>query len=190
MKKLLLLLMIILSGCKCLLSQIPPQYIYAGEDCTASLPNYVERVIVTDNCALATIIQTPSPGFLLTAVNQITNVTIRATDVFNNFSEITFSVTLLDTIPPVITYDELLASTWLEVNNLYNRADRMIADLMEHVDETFPYEDFGVIRDDADSTYYKRIMLTWTGAGHAKTGKGYRFWTFPAKFDTLIFNHW
>ena len=190
MKKLLLLLLIALSGCKCLLSQLPPQFIYAGEDCTAPLPNYVEKVTVTDNCALATVVQTPAPGYLLDAVNQIVNVKIKATDVFANSSEITFSVTLLDTIPPVITYEELLGETWMEVNNLYNRADRMIADLMDNVDETFPYEDFGVIRDDADSAYYKRIMMTWTGRGHAKTGKGYRFWTFPMPFDTIILDKW
>ena len=203
MKKLLFLLLIALSGCKCLLSQIPPQYLYAGADCTAELPNYVEKVTVTDNCALATVVQTPAPGYLLDAVNQIVNVTIRATDVFNNSSEVTFTVTLLDTIPPVITadltvinaddtvtYNTLVASMWEEVNRLYDRADLMIADAMEYFDESFPYEDFGIIKNDVDSTYYKRMMMTWTGPGHAKTSKGYRIWTFPMPFDTIILDRW
>lgn len=185
-----LVVMVLFSGCRCLLSQIPPQYIYVDSSCTAELPNYVERVTVSDNCALATVIQTPSPGFLLTSVNRITNVKITATDVFDNKSEVNFTVTLIDTMPPVIVYDSLLADMWQEVNNLYDRADRMIADLMDSNDKYFPYEDFGVIRDDADSTYYKRIMMTWTGPGHAKTGNGYRFWTFPVPFDTIILDRW
>jgi len=190
MKKATILLMILFTGCKCLLSQIPPQYLYVDNDCQAVLPNYVEKVAVSDNCQLATVIQTPSPGFLLNSTVMSTNVNIKATDIFGNSSQVNFTVSLVDTIAPVINYDALLGETWQEVNNLYDRADMIIANLMEYTDDTFPYADFGVIKDDADSTYYKRIMLTWTGRGHAKTGKGYRFWTFPMPFDTLIFNHW
>lgn len=67
MKKLLFLLSIVLlSSCTCLLSQIPPQYIYINENCEAVLPDYLTKVTATDNCNLASLIQIPEGGSILT----------------------------------------------------------------------------------------------------------------------------
>jgi len=192
MKKLLFFFMIVLcSSCVCTLSQIPPQFIYAGENCSAPLPNYVEQVTVTDNCALAQVIQTPSPGFLLSSTNQLVSVTIKATDVFNNSSQVSFTVQLLDTIPPVINGMGLEANTYNKIDEMYNRADRMIASHMDNFDETFPYEQFGLTRDSQDSTFYKYGMMVWTYPAHAINGIGSRYWTFHHAGDTLVlYNHY
>jgi len=106
MKKLILLLFVtaFMSSCVCTLSQIPPQYIYANADCQALLPDFKGKVTATDNCAIKVIEQTPAPGYVLSATNQVVNVLLKATDVFNNSSQVTFSVTLLDTIAPILEW--------------------------------------------------------------------------------------
>jgi hypothetical protein len=121
MKKLLILLVAVaFTSCKCILSQIPPQFVYAGATCTAQLPSYLEKVIASDNCALSLVAQTPEPGYLLDAQNQVVNVTIRAQDVFNNSTEVTFSVTLLDTIPPILEWPvSQINMTDEDVTNMY-----------------------------------------------------------------------
>ncbi len=121
MKKLLILLVsVAFTSCKCVLSQVPPQVIYADADCQAQLPNYLEQVVASDNCELFAVTQTPEPGYVLDAQNQVVNVTIRAQDVFNNSTEVTFSVTLLDTIPPVLEWPiGQINMTEDDVRNLY-----------------------------------------------------------------------
>lgn len=84
-------------------SQISDHFLYIRENsCSAVLPNYVDSVIVTDNCELKSVIQTPTAGTILDATNPQYTVSIIATDVFDNISSATFTVTLLDTIPPLI----------------------------------------------------------------------------------------
>ena len=73
MKKILFLLStILLSSCTCMLSQIPAQYIYVGENCEAVLPDYLTKVTATDNCSLASLIQIPEAGTVLTASQTVT----------------------------------------------------------------------------------------------------------------------
>lgn len=128
MKKLLILLAAIsFTSCKCVLSQVPPQVIYADADCQAQLPNYLEQVVASDNCELFAVTQTPEPGYVLDAQNQIVNVTIRAEDVFHNSTEMTFSVTLLDTIPPILEWPEgPVSMTDEDVVNLYRNWEAAI----------------------------------------------------------------
>lgn len=128
MKKLLILLVsVAFTSCKCVLSQIPPQVIYADADCQAQLPNYLEQVVASDNCELFAVTQTPEPGYVLDAQNQIVNVTIRAEDVFHNSTEVTFSVTLLDTIPPILEWPEgPVSMTDEDVGNLYRNWEAAI----------------------------------------------------------------
>lgn len=192
MKKLIFLaVVLVFTSCKCILCQIPPQFIYAGENCSAPLPNYVEKVTVTDNCALASVVQTPSPGFLLNSTNQLVNVTIKAMDVFNNSSQVSFTVQLLDTIPPTINGMGLEANTYDMIDGMYDRADRMVASLMDNFDATFPYEQFGLDRNSQDSTFYKYGMMVWTYPAHAINNIGSRYWTFHHAGDTLILsNHY
>ena len=120
MKNLVILFMCsFLCGCGCVLSQIPPQYIYAGENCEAGLPDY--RLIITalDNCKITDFTQDPIPGFILSATNMITNVKVRAVDNSGNASEVNFSVALLDTIAPILNYDALTAMTDKQLIELY-----------------------------------------------------------------------
>jgi len=190
MRKLLFFAIVVLfTSCKCVLSQIPPQYIYAGVDCQALLPDYKSKVTVTDNCAIKVIEQIPDPGTVLNAANQVVNVWIKATDVFNNVSQVTFTVALLDTIPPVINGMGLEASTYDMIDAAYDRADKMVANVMDHFDATFNYEQFGLDRNAQDSTYYKYGMMVWTYPAHAINGIGSRYWTFHHAGDTLVLNN-
>lgn len=121
MKKLLLFIFpLLFVSCTCTLAQIPPQVIYAGAECTAPIPDYRTQVIISDNCEIESVTQIPAPGYLLTSDNQIINVTIRAMDVFKNVTEAVFTVTLLDTIPPVIEWPSgQVSMTDEDLNNLY-----------------------------------------------------------------------
>ncbi len=178
MKKVLFLLLIILSGCnKCMIAQIPPQRIMVGESCSAILPDYLTRVTATDNCVLASLVQIPEAGTILT--EPINNIRIRATDNFNNFTEINFDVILIDTIPPVITADNTLLTTDYDlINSLYNQADRIIAEKLDEFDETFPYAEIGL--PVLDSSYYKKYLVVISSPGHAITGEGGRIWQWEA----------
>ena len=188
MKKLLLLLLIVLSGCKCLMSQLPPQFVYVGEDCTALLPNYVEQVTVTDNCGLKSIVQTPAVGYALTATNQSVEVTIRATDLFGNFSEIRFVVTAVDTIKPVITPSpELLSTNWDVIHKVYNVADKLVAEQEKYFDANFDWEAAGIPENKRPiGEYNKKVLSILTSPGHAETGYGSRVIMFVSNNDTYI----
>ena len=106
MKKLLLILSVILSSCSCLLSQIPPQTIYVDQNCEALLPDYTIQTVAIDNCPEGMVInQTPIPGTLMSVSNPALDVSIKAVDAFGNTSNtLTFTVILLDTIAPVLSW--------------------------------------------------------------------------------------
>jgi hypothetical protein len=185
MKKLLLLLAVILSGCTCVLSQIPPQYVFVGANCQAPLPNYVPQVVVTDNCSIKSVVQTPIPGTILSATNPMVTVVIRATDAFDNFSEVSFTVTAKDTQPPVITPSgDLLADNWIKIDNMYDAADKMVAEQEAYFDATF---DWSSMPDSvrSDNQYNEKMMLTWTSPAHATTGYGSRVITWVSNNDTF-----
>jgi len=197
MKKVFILTLaaILFSGCSCLLSQIPPQYIYAGAGCEAILPDYRTMITATDNCEIVSFVQTPLPGYVLDAANKITNVTVKATDASGNFRQLVFSVALVDTIKPVLTVDSVLFSMKLEqAKELYNVADKIIAFQMDEMDRRiadttlFPESLYPNLRNVyEDSTYYKKTMLTWTAPGYAFTGKGHRVFTwYDADKDTIV----
>jgi len=158
MKKLMILFVVLLAGCKCTLGQIPPQYIFAGDNCQAPLPDYTPRVTVSDNCRVVSLVQTPAPGFLLTADTPIANVVIKATDTGGNSTQINFNVMLIDTIPPVMTVDSTLITGDYEIlNTLYNQADKILADKLNHFDAVFPYSKIGL--PVADSSWYTNYMV-------------------------------
>jgi hypothetical protein len=89
-----------------MLSQIPPQTVYAGAGCTAPLPDYRNKVVASDNCIGTIVItQTPIPGTMLTATNPAVTVVLTAKDAFGNTSKpLNVSVTLIDTIAPILTW--------------------------------------------------------------------------------------
>jgi hypothetical protein len=181
MKKTIILSMlaILLAGCtECLFSQIPPQYLYVGAGCGAALPDYLPKVKVTDNCGIDTLWQSPTRGTWLTVPT--TTVLIRAIDNFNNQTNLMFTVTLIDTVPPVITLADssLITDVYEKIDNIYNIADRMLAetDLWTTFPDSIPnYED-----------YWNDVLVCWTDPGHAFTGEGMRVWTFVNQGDTLI----
>jgi hypothetical protein len=181
MKKLLILLTVILSGCStCLMSQPPTQFIYVGPECSAPLPDYTGKIIVTDNCGISNINQVPAAGFILNYTTQQTTVTITATDVFNNKTAINFLVKLIDTVPPVITYADLM--THLDkVNDLYDIADLNLLSYIEMGNKSM--DSLGLSY--GDSTYYYRGLVTFTAPGRAVLNQGGRAWTFMDN-DTLI----
>lgn len=196
MKKIMILLYaFIVSGCGCMLSQnIPPQKIYAGAGCQAALPNYLLKISASDNCEISSLTQTPAAGFLLTAAAKTTTVTIKATDASGNFRQLSFTVTLLDTVKPVFTVDpSLLASNVQQINEAYNFADKLTAYNLENMDRAifdttlFPESQYPNLRNVyEDSTYFKRKMITWTSPAFALTGKGGRWTTFLSDRDTII----
>ena len=194
MRKILLLISLVLLGsCSCLLSQVPPQYVYITDStCMAPLPDYRTKVTASDNCGPVTLTQDPEPGFILGYPGARVEVKIRATDNSKNYKQIKFYVTLLDTIPPIIDSTLLTVDTEMErIEYLYNKADLAVLNKMEEFDATFPYEQFGIVKDDVDSTFYKKMMFISVPTAHAITGKGNRFWQWQNPGDTIIiYNHY
>ena len=183
------LALILLSGCSCLLSQIPPQKIYVGSSCTATLPNYLTKITATDNCEIASFTQVPAAGYLLTPTNKVTTVVVKATDASGNFKQVTFTVTLLDTIKPLlIIAPELLTYSLKQIDEIYNFGDRLIARQEELLNQQSWIDSIPGLREKLqDSTYFKKTMLTWTAKGHAVTGFGERIFTwYDADNDTII----
>jgi hypothetical protein len=174
-------LAILLAGCsKCLFSQIPPQYLYVGEDCGVAMPDYLPKFLFTDNCEIDTVWQSPTRGSWLTA--PANNAMIRAIDKFGNYTDLLFTVNLIDTVPPTITLldSTLISDSYTKLDAIYNIGDRILArtDLWAtaHIPDSIPvYED-----------YWNDVLVSWTDPGHAFTGEGMRVWTFARQGDTLI----
>lgn len=204
MRKMIVLFgaLLILSSCSCLMSQVPPQYLYVGADCGAALPDYLPMIRVTDNCQVVSVEQTPSRGTWLTTPT--TTVLIRATDNFNNFTDMMFTVTLLDTVPPQITIADssLITSAFDKMNTMYNAADRILAFQDMWFDNNFPWETVEIQYTDSlgvvqiikgipeefipSNLYCNRTLVTWTAPCHALTGAGGRVFTFANAGDTLV----
>jgi hypothetical protein len=183
MKKLFILSIfaILISGCTCIMSQsIPPQYLYVGEDCGAALPDYLPKFTFTDNCAIDTVWQSPTRGSWLTVPT--TTVLIRAIDNFNNHTDLMFNVTLVDTVPPVITLADssLISNVYEKIDAIYNIADRMLAET--DLWTTAQFSDTIPIWED----YYNNVLVSYTDPGHAFTGEGMRVWVFGEVGDTII----
>ncbi|MCB0668628.1 MAG: HYR domain-containing protein, partial [Saprospiraceae bacterium] len=76
------------------------QNINFDASCQASLPDYTMTVLVTDDCGIATFVQSPAPG---TMISTTTAVTLTATDFSGKSSMCNFNVTPVDNTPPVLT---------------------------------------------------------------------------------------
>jgi len=113
----------ILVGCNCLAQNPPDQLLYLDVNCEATLPDYTNDVIVTDNCDGFTIAQVPAPGTILSST---TNVVVSAVDVGGNVSSINFNVVLLDTISPVI-----IPGPGLSLNETDEMYDNFLTNLTE-----------------------------------------------------------
>lgn len=155
MKKLFFLLSVLfcLSGCRCLLSQIPAQFIYVQEGCQSTLPDYLPLVHASDNCILNSVVQTPVPGTVLNSLQMVTRVEIKATDGSGNSSSIHFDVILADTIPPKFDDSLLVSADYDKMDALYTQADRIIKNKVLNADARFPYAAIG-ITSFPDSVFY------------------------------------
>ncbi len=160
MKKLLFILPFILCGCvsECY-PQVPSQTLYVGSSCSATLPDYTKKVTATDNCQMSSVTQSPAAGYLLTATNQKTTVTLTATDAFGNKTQAMFTVTLVDTIPPVILYNEASAEADHDkIMQIYDLADSLLIKYNAWWNNQFPWDSLGIARNDTILINYKLIV--------------------------------
>jgi len=80
-----------------------PNALYSNSNCEALLPNYVNSVIISENCDPSSlVVQNPPAGTLLTAPGS-TTVTLTITDDSGNSGSCQFSPIVLDTISPQFT---------------------------------------------------------------------------------------
>jgi hypothetical protein len=184
MKKILFLMFAcFLSSCACVLSQIPPQKIYATPtSCSAPLPDYWvlfgTKVIVSDNCEIASKTQVPASGFMLTPTNKTTTVTLRVTDGSGNYRQTVFTVNLLDTIKPVFTIDPTLLTYQIEqINTIYDYGDILVKGLTENMDNTFPFDSFPGSREKWTFNEYNKKTLV-IASKNELTGVRSRFISF------------
>jgi hypothetical protein len=117
MKKLFIALIFSSLITSCCLSQLPTQYAYIDETCSAMLPDFTEMVIVGDNCSVVNITQVPMPGIVIQAT---TTVRLVATDETGNLKAMDFEVVIMDTIAPTMMLDpEWVSYTDKEVGEMY-----------------------------------------------------------------------
>ncbi|NOR86766.1 MAG: T9SS type A sorting domain-containing protein, partial [Bacteroidales bacterium] len=77
------------------------QYIEASAECEVSLPDYRSEVEATDNCDLEIeLMQLPPPGTMVSGLGN--TISIWAIDDFENATEATFTLDVVDHIAPVI----------------------------------------------------------------------------------------
>lgn len=105
MKKILLIFGVLMLFMTMTFAQgVPDQIIPGDYKCEGVIPNFIDSVLVTDNCEIASVLQLPAPGTILTSSNQTQQVIIVAEDTFGNTASLYFNVVLTDTIPPTITW--------------------------------------------------------------------------------------
>jgi len=164
---------------------IPPQSLYVNDECGAALPDYRPRLTFSDNCGIDTVEQTPTPGSWLTA--KYTTVLIRAFDTFRNYTDVMFSVELIDTIGPVfVSFDTaMIAENYDMITNLYDQAERLMAKQDWFNDNLWPdsiplYEDY--------SNYY---LVCYSSPLYALRDElniegGHRVWAFAKPGTTIV----
>ncbi|MCB9224919.1 MAG: HYR domain-containing protein, partial [Crocinitomicaceae bacterium] len=77
----------------------PDQIEYFDASCQHILQNYTGLVVTGDNCAVASIVQSPAPGTVL-FTDQLITMTVN--DIYGNSTNCTFNVLISDTTSPVI----------------------------------------------------------------------------------------
>lgn len=83
------------------ISQCPAsRVLQPGAGCSASIPNLLPEVVASDNCGIASIVQSPPVG---TRITSATDVTITVTDTSGNVATCSLSIGVQDTVLPSIT---------------------------------------------------------------------------------------
>jgi len=192
---------LLMSGCACVFPQVPPQSLFIDETCGAAIPDYRPLLHFSDNCGIDTIEQMPTPGSWLT--KRFNTVMVRAHDTYGNYTDVLFSLELLDSTPPVLDSidNSLIAQVYENVNSLYNAADRLIALNEMYFDNTFPWDDIefqyidslGVTQTlrgippelQPTNLYCNYTMVTATPACYTFLGEGSRYVVFVKPGDTF-----
>ena len=185
MKKLMLILFAgVMTSCTCIMSQVPPLTLQITEDCGAAMPDLRPLLHWTDNCAIDTVEQDPTPGTWLTT--KFNTVHFRAYDNFSNYTDALTSLELIDTIGPVLVGVDstLIASEYDRANTLYDQAERIIAnmDWWQSWPDSIPvYEDY--------ANYY---LVCYSSPLYALRDRlpgidGQRIWTFARPGTTITF---
>lgn len=155
MKKLLIFLIVAgLMSCKCP-GQLPTQYVYVGDSCEALLPDYRDRITIRDNCTITDTIQTPVPGTIMDSGNPYENVVIEVIDISSNSNSINFDVLIVDTTPPEIIFDTLVADHYTHWSKTLTRYQTDVIDNIDQALVNFP-DSLGL----NDSLYIDMNMIT------------------------------
>jgi len=177
----------LLCSCSCLLSQIPPKYIYADAGCQAPIPNYIPMATVTGGCTGFTVTQTPAPGTIITIPFVANEVIIKATGLNGKSSQIKFTVTMTDTITPKITPSpELMTYQAKQISDMFNAAETMAINSFKTFDKNFILPDSLTYAPGAGpmtDSMYNEVMLVSVSMDSAGIRK--RFTTYG---DSVIIN--
>jgi len=76
------------------------------------IPDFLTDLIVSDNCALESVVQFPLAGSLLSGFGTPHPISITATDIHGNVTEIRFTITLVDRDIKEVTSPELITVPW------------------------------------------------------------------------------
>ena len=125
------------------LAQIPTQYIYVNESNEAVIPDYLAPgfVIISDNCVLETVTQTPPSG---TVVSSTTEVIISALDISGNLIAASFNVVLLDSTPASIIIDPSFAYSDQEIIDMYRTFYTWAQVKNEEFHQLFPWDSLNI----------------------------------------------
>jgi hypothetical protein len=155
----LLICTIMLAGC--CMSQLPTQYAYVDETCSAILPDFTEMVIVGDNCSVVNVTQVPMPGIVIQAT---TTVRIVATDQTGNLKAVDFDVVIMDTIAPTIMLNpEWLGYTDQEVTDMYKVYYGWVQGMGDIWNATKPGTIETIVLPDTTLTYVNDSMIYFKG---------------------------
>ena len=83
--------------------------LFVNENCEVEIPSYIDTASITDNCTDVSEIklyQVPEPGTMLSGSESPVEVWVYAEDACGNIDSCSVSVTLNDTIPPVVECPE------------------------------------------------------------------------------------
>ena len=91
----------------------PNQNVYNDNFCQFTLNDYTGIVVTSDNCGVASIIQSPLPGSVLSST---TNVSVSVFDVAGNMTSCNFDVISIDTITPIINCPVFPVNVFFDAN--------------------------------------------------------------------------
>jgi gliding motility-associated-like protein len=91
-----------------------PTNIVAGSqgDGSYTIPDYLTNLIVSDNCAVESVVQFPAAGSTISGFGTPHPVTITATDIHGNVTEIVFTITLVDRDILNVASPEVITVPW------------------------------------------------------------------------------